>query len=208
MFPAPDAKASNAMTPPRLETFSDRVFMAAAALLVLGVGTTGNPLGRSLPRMWPSYVAYTVSFMTIGIIWLNHHILFSQIGKVNRSFLLINITFLMAVTFIPFPTHLISTSIRGEGAEPAALLYGTTLTAAATLLTALWLRISRTEIASLRLGHPRGERHLANSSPEPVRVSGCDGDCPRQSGGQFHAPRRDRSRLHHWQFHFQPHDRE
>ena len=66
--------------------------------------------------------------LTIGIIWVNHHTVFTQIRRVDRLFLLINVTFLMTVAFIPFPTSLIASQLHGNDLEPAALAYGATLT--------------------------------------------------------------------------------
>ena len=60
----------------RIEAFSDGVFAIAATLLVLEIGvrtSTGAQLGHELTRIWPSYLAYVTSFVTIGIIWINHH---------------------------------------------------------------------------------------------------------------------------------------
>ena len=61
------------MTTARLETFSDGVFAIAATLLILNVSVSGVPLDKALVHGWPSYVAYAVSFLTIGIMWVNHH---------------------------------------------------------------------------------------------------------------------------------------
>jgi len=126
------------MTTGRLEAFSDGVFAIAATLLILGVHETAGPLGRSLLHIWPSYVAYAVSFVTIGIIWVNHHTVFGQVANVDRRFLLINVTFLMLVAFIPFPTGLVAAHLRGSELEPAALAYGATLTVTAVLFNTLW----------------------------------------------------------------------
>ncbi len=126
----------------RLETFSDGVFAIAATLLILDVRATGHDLSASLLRAWPSYVAYAVSFVTIGIIWINHHTVFEQIQRVNRSFLVLNVLFLMLVAFIPFPTALIAEHFRGPGLESAALVYGANLTITAILFNALWFHAS------------------------------------------------------------------
>jgi len=126
----------------RLETFSDGVFAIAATLLILNVRVTGSDLGRSLDRAWPSYAAYAVSFVTIGIMWANHHGVFSQIDKVDRTFLLVNVLFLMAVAFVPFPTALVAEHLRDGGLEPAALAYGFTLTVTAVFYSALWFYAS------------------------------------------------------------------
>ncbi len=79
------------MTTNRLEAFSDGVFAIAATLLILNVVEPGGPLGQGLLRIWASYVAYAVSFVTIGVIWINHHGVMAQIAKVDRLFLLVNV---------------------------------------------------------------------------------------------------------------------
>jgi uncharacterized membrane protein len=122
----------------RLEAFSDGVFAIAATLLILGVHEAGGPLGHGLLHIWPSYVAYGVTFATIGIIWVNHHTVFAQVERVDRQFLLINVLFLMFVAFIPFPTGLVATHFHGEGLQSAALAYGATLTMTAVGFNALW----------------------------------------------------------------------
>ena len=126
------------MTPNRLEAFSDGVFAIAATLLILNVVEPGGPLGPGLLHIWPSYVAYAVSFVTIGVIWINHHMVVAQIGKVDRLFLLVNVIFLMLIAFIPFPTHLLAEHITSEGAEAAALSYGVTLTGTAIMFNVMW----------------------------------------------------------------------
>jgi uncharacterized membrane protein len=126
------------VTTSRLEAFSDGVFAIAATLLILGVHEVGHPLDHALLRIWPSYVAYAVTFITIGVIWVNHHTVFGQVERVDRQFLLINVIFLMFVAFIPFPTGLIADHFRDGGLEPAALAYGATLTMTAVAFNALW----------------------------------------------------------------------
>ena len=126
------------MSTSRLEAFSDGVFAIAATLLILGVHESGGPLGHALLHIWPSYVAYGVTFVTIGIIWVNHHTVFTQVERVDRQFLLINVIFLMLIGFIPFPTGLVATHFRGSGLESAALAYGATLTMTAAAFNALW----------------------------------------------------------------------
>ncbi|HXN63374.1 MAG TPA: TMEM175 family protein [Acidimicrobiales bacterium] len=130
------------MSPSRLETFSDGVFAIAATLLILDVHTGAGHLGADLRHIWPSYAAYAVSFLTIGIIWINHHTVFAQIHHVDRLFLLINVAFLMTVAFIPFPTSLIASQLRGGDLEPAALTYGATLTITAIFFNILWFYAS------------------------------------------------------------------
>jgi uncharacterized membrane protein len=122
----------------RLEAFSDGVFAIAATLLILNVQAGGPHLAQALGHIWPSYVAYAVSFVTIGIIWVNHHTVMALIAKVDRVFLMLHVLFLMMIAFIPFPTALLAQNIRSDGAEAAALSYGLTLTLTASLFNGLW----------------------------------------------------------------------
>ena len=95
----------------RLETFADGVLAIAATLLILTVdtqiGEQASDLGNRLLEIWPSYVAYAVSFLTIGIIWVNHHSIMEQVERADRVFLFLNVGFLLVVAFIPFPTRLV-----------------------------------------------------------------------------------------------------
>ena len=128
------------MATTRLAAFSDGVLAIAATLLILDVRATGEPLGHDLLHIWPSYVAYATSFTTIGIIWVNHHTVIDQLAHVDRCFLFINLSFLMVVAFIPFPTQLVAQHIRhgGTDARDAALAYGFTCTFMALSFGLLW----------------------------------------------------------------------
>jgi uncharacterized membrane protein len=135
------------MSSGRLETFADGIFAIAATLLILNVDSQvtggGHGLGHELLHVWPSYVAYAVSFLTIGIIWVNHHAVMGQIGRVDRAFLFQNVGFLMCVAFIPFPTRLVAEHARDHGATVSALAYGATLTATAVLFSVIWFYAAR-----------------------------------------------------------------
>src|SRR5216110_3559042 len=111
----------------RLEAFSDGVFAIAATLLVLELRvppeTTDVP--AALLRLWPAYAAYLVSFMTIGIIWVNHHTLLEHCKRVDRRFLYLNLLLLVAVGIVPFPTSLVDRYILSpESATAALVVYG------------------------------------------------------------------------------------
>ena len=122
----------------RLEAFSDGIFAFAATLLILNIAVEGHPLGKQLLDIWPSYVAYAITFVTIGIIWTNHHLLMHQVAHVDRFFQLATVFFLMFIAFIPFPTRLLALNLQSEGAEAAALAYGVTLTLTAVMFNVLW----------------------------------------------------------------------
>jgi uncharacterized membrane protein len=123
----------------RLEAFSDGIFAFAATLLILNLAVNeGRPLGPELIRIWVSYAAYAISFTTIGIIWMNHHLVMHQIARTDRPFLVLNVLFLMLIAFIPFPTRLLALYIDTADGRAAALAYGITLTLTAVLFNALW----------------------------------------------------------------------
>ena len=111
----------------RLEAFSDGVFAIAATLLVLElrVPSDTTDLSGALLRLWPAYAAYLVSFLTIGIIWVNHHTLLAHCRRVDRRFLYLNLMLLIAVGIVPFPTALVGQYILSErGATAALIVYG------------------------------------------------------------------------------------
>jgi uncharacterized membrane protein len=122
----------------RVEAFSDGIFAVAATLLILDISVSGQPLGKQLLEHWVSYAAYAVSFITIGIIWTNHHTVMHQVAHVDRFFLMVTVLFLMFIAFIPFPTRLLALNLQGEGARAAAITYGITLTGTAVLFNVLW----------------------------------------------------------------------
>jgi uncharacterized membrane protein len=112
----------------RLQGFSDGVFAVAITLLVLNLHDPGSPLGRGLIHMWPYYATYVVSFLTIGIIWMNHHVQYERVVRSDRTLMVLNLLLLMAVTVIPFPTGLLATYLQGGTDEKvAAAVYAGTL---------------------------------------------------------------------------------
>jgi uncharacterized membrane protein len=130
----------------RLETFADGVFAIAATLLIISVDahiSSLENLGHQLLAEWPSYVAYVVSFMTIGIIWANHHTVMNQIDRADRTFLMLTVGFLMVVAFIPFPTRLVADTFQKDGARAATVSYGITLTLTAVMFNAIWFYAAR-----------------------------------------------------------------
>ena len=123
------------------------------------VGSGPGGLGNRLTDIWPSYIAYGISFLTIGIIWANHHTVMNQVGRVDRVFLFQNVFLLMCVAFIPFPTRLVAEHVRENDLRGPALAYGATMTIMAVAYISLWLYASR------------GSR-LLKSDADPRVVSG------------------------------------
>jgi len=121
------AAGSDARETARVEAFSDGVFAIAITLLALELRvpreTTGADLGRALLAQWPSYLAFFTSFATIGIMWLNHHRLFTLIRRVDHMLLVLNALLLLGITAVCFPTSLIASYLGRQGEKLAALVY-------------------------------------------------------------------------------------
>jgi TMEM175 potassium channel family protein len=147
----------------RLEAFSDGIFAIAATLLVLEITVPHleepGELGQALLDLWPSYLAYATSFLTIGIMWVNHHSVFRQIGETDHRFLFINLGLLMLIAFVPFPTILLADYAWGGNGEAAALTYGITLTITALFFNLLWR-------------YAAWNHRLLRPDADPVEVSG------------------------------------
>jgi uncharacterized membrane protein len=123
----------------RLEAFSDGVFAIAATLLVLEFTvTSGGDLGSQLLHLWPSYLAYATSFLTIGIIWMNHHFCVETMGRADRTLLFLNVLLLITVAFLPFPTRLVAQFLQKPGERPAVYAYDATFVLMAMLYNLWW----------------------------------------------------------------------
>lgn len=115
----------------RVEAFSDAVFAVAITLLVLGIrvpSTNGSLIG-ALADQWPAFAAFAISFLVIGIVWVNHHTLFHLLSYTDRVLLFINLGLLMAIVLIPFVTQLFANYVATGGSEAtvAAALYNASM---------------------------------------------------------------------------------
>ena len=94
--------------------------------LELAVPVPGHEsLTKQLSDHWPSFAAYLVSFLTIGIIWVNHHTLFNNIAHVDRPLLFLNLLLLFFVVSIPFVTTVFADYLKegGPDAQVAGAIY-------------------------------------------------------------------------------------
>jgi TMEM175 potassium channel family protein len=113
----------------RLEAFSDGVFAVAITLLALDLAVPGpggsHSLAFKLGHHWPSFAAYAVSFLSIGIIWVNHHTLFKNFAKIDRTLLFLNLLLLFFVVCIPFATSTLAAylNVGYFDASVAAAIY-------------------------------------------------------------------------------------
>jgi uncharacterized membrane protein len=146
----------------RVEAFSDGVFAIAITLLILAVGIeqsiSHGSVEHTLLHLWPAYIAYAVSFLTVGIMWVNHHQVFRHFERVDRPLLLLNILLLMCISFTPFPTRVVADhATNAADREAAAVLYGLTMTLTAICFFSVWIY---------------GSRHLLRPDTDMREVSG------------------------------------
>lgn len=132
----------------RVEAFSDGVFAIAITLLILDIKVpthAGTSLWSVLGTQWPSYFAYVVSFLVIGIMWVNHHTVFGYIVRVDRTLLFLNLLLLMGVAALPWPTALLADYLReGPASHQAAVVYSLFMVYHALIFQALWWHLTRT----------------------------------------------------------------
>ncbi len=126
-----------------MEAFSDGVFAIAITLLVLDlrVPSVGKLTVTELLAAWPHYFAYVVSFLTIGIMWMNHHTILAHVSRVDRPLLVLNLLLLMGVVVIPFPTTLVAENLHGRGGHVAAVTYGLVMIAISAGFASLWIYV-------------------------------------------------------------------
>jgi len=128
----------------RLEAFSDGVFAIAITLLVLDLAVPVTKLSEqnlldAIVDEWPGYLGYVVSFSTVGAVWLGHNAITDYLHRADVTLLRINLLLLFFVSFLPFPTRLLSEYVRTDQAERVAVtFYGLTLLITGALLYLLW----------------------------------------------------------------------
>ncbi len=134
------------MGPGRLKALIDGLFAIALTLLVLDLPKPlfSRHLTHDLLHQWPSYVAYLVSFATIGIIWIEHHGMMSAVRRIDRRFLEVTLLFLLVVSVVPWPTALAAQYARtGSQARPAAVLYAATMLCMGLAFALSWWYLER-----------------------------------------------------------------
>lgn len=105
-----ESKAASEISTARLESFSDGVFAIAITLLIIEIKVPDaealrhQTLTQYIYAQWPRYFAYVLSFFVIGIYWANHHYLFKLFMRTDHVFNLLNLLFLMTISFLPYPT--------------------------------------------------------------------------------------------------------
>jgi uncharacterized membrane protein len=154
----------------RLEAFSDGVIAVAVTLLVLDIHVPeirhDETLLRALLHSWPHYAAYVVSFMTIGIIWINHHAMISRLARADHSILILNLLLLMSIVLLPFATELMAAYLRASSGQTlAAGVYSGAFLLMAVAFAALnrHILLARAHMLSIEIPLEERRRILARS---------------------------------------------
>lgn len=151
-------------------TFSDAVFAIAVTLLVLEINppTDFRRLPQALTALWPSFLAYAITFLLIGQVWVNHHVMFDHIRAVDRLVLFVNTLLLMDIAFLPFAASVLADAFHhGAGERVAVLFYGLTLEVAPILFNVIWEYVRRRP--SLR--DPGTDKMVATSIARRFRLA-------------------------------------
>lgn len=136
-----DGDSGSERDPARVVAFSDAVMAIAVTLLVLDIRPPADTkhLLSGLGALWPSYMSYILTFMLVGQIWANHHVMFDHIRHADRMVLFLNTVLLMDIAFLPFAASVLSDSFRdGQSERVAVVLHGLTFEMAALLFNLIW----------------------------------------------------------------------
>jgi uncharacterized membrane protein len=141
-----------------VEAFSDGVFAIAITLLILEIvvktpheALSAAQLSDELRHLWPSYLAYLASFITIGVMWLNHHRLFTLVVKQDDGLSSLNLLLLLGVTWVPFPTALLAAQLHSPGQRVAAIVYAGSFFAIAIVFNVMWRYAVRAQLVKQHL---------------------------------------------------------
>ena len=137
-----DARRRFSLRTSRIEAFSDGIFAFAATLLVLDLvipAATSRHVGHQLRDQWPTYLAYMVSFATIGNAWLSHSVITEYLDRADSILYRLNLALLFFVSLLPFPTHMLAVYLSNQGAERIAVtIYGLNLLAISGFIAIIW----------------------------------------------------------------------
>ena len=168
-----DGTQARALRTGRMEAFSDGVFAIAITLLVLEIGVpegSGDDLWGALLDQWPSYLAYLVSFATIGAVWFEHSVITEALSGATSVLIRVNLLLLLVVAFLPFPTILLAEYVGEPDAERIAVtVYGLNLLLASILVSTLWRYANRAGL--VRVDLTDGEVRALSSRLTPSLVS-------------------------------------
>jgi uncharacterized membrane protein len=133
-------------SPARVEAFSDGVFAIIITLLVLDLHVprredlNGQSLAEALLQQWPLYLSYALSFLQVGVVWVNHHTMFHYIQRSDHVLLFYNLLLLLCTALLPFTTAVFAEyglAARSD-IQVAAFIYSAALGAAGLFFNLVW----------------------------------------------------------------------
>ena len=142
----------------RIEGFSDGIFSIAATLLVLELKPPppNLPFWHGLVSQWPGFAGFLLSFLFIGIMWINHHRLFIHVQRSDEMLMLSNLLLLLGVVWIPYPTSLMAQAVTRGNIRDAAILYNGSYLIIALLFNLLFYTCIRRKLVDREFAAVRG----------------------------------------------------
>jgi uncharacterized membrane protein len=156
----------------RMEALSDGIFAIASTLLVLdlAIPAVSSDVVDKLREQWPIYLAYLVSFATIGQAWLAHSVITEYLDRADSILLRLNLVLLFFVSLLPFPTHMLAEYVSSDTAERIAVtVYGLNLLAISGFTSVLWHYAVAEHL--VRRDHPEADLRALTSKLDPSLVS-------------------------------------
>jgi len=101
--------SSQNLSPARLEAFSDGVIAVIITIMVLELKVPVQDGLAGLRVVWPMLFLYLLTFVQVGIYWVNHHYLVDEVESVSHGILWANLAFLFFLSLFPFLTLWIGT---------------------------------------------------------------------------------------------------
>jgi TMEM175 potassium channel family protein len=160
----PERSRRRTLSTGRLEAFSDGVLAIAVTLLVLDIAVRPPGGLDDVLQEWPAYLAYVVSFLAIGAVWLAHTTLTEVLARTDPILSRLNLLLLLAVSFLPFPTRMVASSLSLSPTDPervAVTLYGLVLLAVRILLAGMFAYARREGLLIETLARPDSEEVVA-----------------------------------------------
>ena len=130
----------------RIEALSDGVFAIVMTILVFNFKVPELPadaqnvqLTPALLALWPKFVTYGISFLSLGVFWIGHHMMYHTIQKADRTLLWLNIFFFMFVSILPFSASVVDAFLQ---TQIAPLFFGANIAMIGWLLVLQWVYAS------------------------------------------------------------------
>ena len=132
------------LSPARLEAFSDGVIAVIITIMVLELKVPAQDGWAGLRVVWPTLFLYLLTFVQVGIYWVNHHYLIDELETASHGILWANLIFLFCLSLFPFATDWIGT--RGLSPFLTALYAAVSILPGASYMV-LWFQVRRQSVA-------------------------------------------------------------